>query len=215
MFKENSGAADETKGTGLGLGDAVVPLDDGPQFLWCLLYRRERISLFPRDVWLYPAGLGRLSAALGCVGPKYVRFSQFVRGPTTVYRHFLGLVKGRPEHHIGHNPAGAMAVVLLLLLGMISAVSGRLCYVETLRDPMEVIHGLVSDLMLIVVAGHVLGVVVMSLLSRENLVLSMLTGLKLGRPEQSIHGSRPVSALLLLLLIIGFWIMALPGSPFD
>lgn len=151
----------------------------------------------------------------GCVGPKYVRFSQFVRGPVTVYRHFFGLVKGRADHHIGHNPAGAMAVMLLLLLGVISAVSGRLCYVEALRDPMEVIHGLASDIMLIVVAGHVLGVVAMSLLSRENLVLSMLTGLKLGRPEQSIHGSRPVSALMLLLLIIGFWIMALPGSPFE
>lgn len=151
----------------------------------------------------------------GWIGPRYARFGQFVAGPTAVVRHVRDLVRGHPEHHLGHNPAGALAVVLLLLLGFVSGVSGRLCYVEAWREPMELVHEWSSDIMLAVVAAHVLGVAVMSRLAHENLVWAMFTGRKLGVADQTIGSARPFPAVLLLCAIVGFWLLALPGDPFG
>jgi hypothetical protein len=45
---------------------------------------------------------------------------------------------------------------------------------------------------------HLLGVLVGSLAHRENLVLAMITGRKLGEPEEAIRGQRFLAALTLL-----------------
>lgn len=51
----------------------------------------------------------------GFVGTRYARFSDFVRGPRAVFGYLASLIKGRPEHYIGHNPAGGAMIVALLL----------------------------------------------------------------------------------------------------
>lgn len=51
----------------------------------------------------------------GFIGSSHARFSDFVRGPRAVLGYLTDLFKGRPPHHVGHNPAGGAMVVALLL----------------------------------------------------------------------------------------------------
>lgn len=63
----------------------------------------------------------------GVLGTRYARVSSFVRGPVTVAR-YLPSLRRQPEHYTGHNPAGAVAILALLLLGLAVGVSGWATY---------------------------------------------------------------------------------------
>lgn len=130
----------------------------------------------------------------GIIGNRYARFEEFVRGPSAVTRYLTSLIGGRPERHLGHNPAGAIAIVLLLVLGVGTGVSGWLALDDFGGDLFEELHEGFAGVMLAVVALHLAGVVVSSLLHRENLVRSMITGYKGIAPshEAPVHpGHRP------------------------
>lgn len=51
----------------------------------------------------------------GFVGSRYARFRQFVRGPGTFVDYLREAIRGREPRYIGHNPAGAVMIVALLL----------------------------------------------------------------------------------------------------
>jgi len=55
----------------------------------------------------------------GFIGPKYARFSDFVRSPVAALEYMKGAFSGSgKQRFIGHNPAGGlMAVAMLLSLG--------------------------------------------------------------------------------------------------
>lgn len=136
--------------------------------------------------WLH-VGFGYTMAALvglrivwGFVGSRHARFSSFVRGPGAVLAYLRSLLGGRPQHFTGHNPAGAVAIVLMLALALLLTGSGWLLYTERAGEWMEEVHEAVATLMLAVVLVHIAGVLAASLLHRENLVKAMITGRKRG-----------------------------------
>ena len=51
----------------------------------------------------------------GLLGTRHTRFSSFVTGPRAVFRYLRGLVSGKADRHLGHNPAGAAMIIALLL----------------------------------------------------------------------------------------------------
>jgi cytochrome b len=114
----------------------------------------------------------------GLVGPKHARFSGFVRGPAAILRYLRSLLTDRPERHLGHNPAGAIAIVLLLALGLASIASGWMVYNDLGGEWLEESHEFLAGAMLAVVGVHLAGVAVASWLHRENLAGAMLTGRK-------------------------------------
>ena len=59
--------------------------------------------------------------------------------------------------------------------------------------------------MLALVAVHVLGVIVSSRLHHENLVRAMVTGRKLGTPEDGIRQAWRSLAALMVVAVAGFW----------
>lgn len=109
----------------------------------------------------------------GFVGGEHSRFSDFVR-PSRVASHVAVLVRGHSEPSIGHNPLGAVAVVILLALAAITVWTGAFG-----GEAAEELHEIVAWTLLAMVAIHVVAVIVMSLLERENLLRAMITGSKL------------------------------------
>lgn len=114
----------------------------------------------------------------GFVGPANARFSNFIKGPAAVVSYLRSLVGPRPEHHLGHNPAGAIAIVLLLAAGLATIASGWAVYNDLGGKWLEESHDVLASAMLAVVGVHIAGVVLSSWLHGENLVAAMLTGRK-------------------------------------
>jgi cytochrome b len=57
----------------------------------------------------------------GFVGTRHARFRDFVPSPARLAGYLSALRRGREPRHLGHNPAGAvMMLVLMLLLAGVS-----------------------------------------------------------------------------------------------
>jgi cytochrome b len=152
------------------------------------------------------AGLVGFRVVWGLVGTRHARFASFVRGPKAVLAYLRSLVGPRPEHHTGHNPAGALAVIALLALAAGVTASGWAIYNELGPELLEELHEALASLMLALVGVHVAAVVISSRLHRENLVQAMVTGHKPNVPagEGIRRAWRPLG-LLLLAAVLGFW----------
>jgi cytochrome b len=158
-------------------------------------------------------GLVAFRVLWGLLGTRYARFASFVRGPSAVMRYLSSIARGQPEHHVGHNPAGALAIVLLLLLSVATVVSGWANYNDLGGHWLEELHEVAANFMLAVVGVHVAGVVLASWLHRENLVRAMLTGRKEGAPNQGIRWTWWPLALVLLAAVLGFWWLQWQSAP--
>lgn len=122
----------------------------------------------------------------GLVGPRHARFAGFVRAPRQVIGYLVRVVHHRDERHLGHNPAGGVMVVALLLITLLVGLTGWLSRTDWFfgSDWMEEAHEVSASIMLALVIVHVLGVVHASWRHRENLVLSMVTGRKRPSPAE-------------------------------
>jgi cytochrome b len=135
----------------------------------------------------------------GLTGTRHARFASFVRGPRAALRYLSGLAHGRPAHHVGHNPAGALAILVLLALALLTAASGLASWSLPANHPLEELHEGVATAMLALVGLHLAAVLVSSLLHRENLVAAMIGGRKRGHAQDAAAGARRGVALLLVV----------------
>lgn len=60
----------------------------------------------------------------GFVGTPYARFAEFVRPPAQALRYLRDLVRGRAPRYLGHNPAGAIMIVVLLTSLLLTTGAG-------------------------------------------------------------------------------------------
>lgn len=125
-------------------------------------------------------GLIGLRLIWGIVGPVHARFANFVPAPAQLVGYLRSVVQGRPERYLGHNPAGGAMIVLLLAAVLCAAGSGWLMITDRFWGVpwVEEVHETSAWLALALIGVHVLGVLVSSLLHRENLVRAMITGTK-------------------------------------
>lgn len=151
------------------------------------------------------AGLLAFRLLWGLVGTRHARFSSFVRGPVAVLRYLRSLTSTQPEHHVGHNPAGALAI--MLILGLTAAVTGTgwAHFNDMGGEWLEETHEVLANLMLIIIGVHVAGVVLSSRLHRENLVRAMITGRKSGQASDGIRHTWRLLAAVMLAVVLAFW----------
>ena len=122
-------------------------------------------------------------------GPEYSHITSFAYGPRDVWEYVRGLLLLRPGHHIGHNPAGAVMIYLLFAVLVATTATGLLVLggeekhgpfagiaTYSVGNGAKVVHEALVFVLLVLVAGHVAGVIAHGLLTGENLVTAMITG---------------------------------------
>lgn len=130
----------------------------------------------------------------GFIGSHYARFANFLYPWATTRAYLFTILRGHPPRYLGHNPAGAVMVYLLLTLVLLTLATGLLVQatIEFEGPLLELmyqaddaqaalfrrLHGLCVNGLLLLVPAHILGVIVASYQHREKLILSMITGKK-------------------------------------
>jgi cytochrome b len=181
-------------------------------WLQALSFGAAYLTAFSERLRNYHVALGYILLGLlvfrllwGFVGTRFARFRSFLFNPKEIFSYLLMLLKGKPAHYLGHNPAGSVTVWLLLVLGLFICVTGVLALQDDASDLMVDMHGLATDVTLGVISLHLIGVLMSSILHRENLVRSMLTGLKSAESDEGIQHSYPWLGALMVAAVVIFW----------
>lgn len=116
----------------------------------------------------------------GFIGTRHARFTDFVPGPTRLFAYIGALVRGRESRHLGHNPAAAVMIVALMILLAATGVTGWMLTLDAYfgSEVLEEAHEVLTTMIFLLVVVHVAAAIWESLRHRENLILSMITGLK-------------------------------------
>jgi len=124
----------------------------------------------------------------GMVGSYYARFSQFIVSPSKAITY---LSANNQQHYLGHNPAGAYSIILLLSLLVTQASTGLFLtddifsnapYYGTLpeawEDTANFIHHNGFNFILAAVALHIAAIIFYKVKHNQNLTKAMITGNK-------------------------------------
>ncbi|WP_257168502.1 cytochrome b/b6 domain-containing protein [Bradyrhizobium sp. SRS-191] len=129
--------------------------------------------------------LGLLAFRLiwGVLGTRHSRFRSLRARLRATPSYLWNLRRGKTGRYLGLNPAGTAMQLALLLVLIVSAVTGAMQVTVRFFGVwwVEDTHEVTSYLLIPLVVLHVLGVVLVSRLQRENLARAMLTGRKLLR----------------------------------
>jgi cytochrome b len=126
-------------------------------------------------------GLIGIRLIWGFIGGKYARFSSFVTSPSTVIRYLKDMFAGKAKRYIGHNPAGGAMIIALLLTLLATGITGWLATTDAYWgvEWVEEVHEFAANFSIVLVVGHIAGVIFASRAHGENLVKAMISGRKL------------------------------------
>ncbi|MEQ1649164.1 MAG: cytochrome b/b6 domain-containing protein [Hyphomicrobiaceae bacterium] len=133
----------------------------------------------------------------GLIGTRHARFSDFVHSPRTILRYLGAFFRLKAPHYRGHNPAGGMMIIFLLLAIATICTSGIMMLTQQFFGVswVENLHMWAAYGILALIAGHLLGVVLSSWVHQENLVKAMITGAKPAPPGTTIVQPNSVTAI--------------------
>lgn len=161
----------------------------------------------------------------GFAGSRHALFSDFLRGWGAVGDYTAKLARFKPPHFTGHNPLGGWMVILLLLAltGMVVTglfggeahedEVGPLAYMvaPALAEELVEVHEIIFNVLLVLVAIHIAGVIADTVLTRDNLVHAMITGYKRVPAGSTEADAAPVSAartaVVLIVAIAVTWVV--------
>ncbi len=136
--------------------------------------------------WIGYAALAIVALRIlwGGVGSHYARFSQFVRRPSDTFAYAREVLTRTEPRYLGHNPLGGWMILALLSAVIAVGLSGWLYTTDTYWgvEWVERLHDTLADILLILLAVHLGGVIFASRRHRENLVAAMIHGRK--RPAE-------------------------------
>jgi cytochrome b len=125
----------------------------------------------------------------GFFGSTTAQFHRFVRGPKTLWAYLRGTNSRHTSAIIGHSPLAALSVLAMLICLAIQVGTGLFAdddiYVTgPLRKFVSSefsatatgLHGLNADILLALIAFHVLAILAYLLLQKRNLTGAMITG---------------------------------------
>lgn len=170
----------------------------------------------------------------GFVGPRHARFVNFVPMPGRLFGYSVTLMRRDSQPYVGHNPLGGLAVIVMLVMVSLQAVSGLFISDDIVwsgpwnpavsgetAGKLAGIHHQNFDLLLWVVGLHVLTIIFYAAWKRQNLLTPMFSGHKDARtvpPGEEIAHSQLVKALVIAVISAGavYAMLALaPPPPMD
>ena len=141
----------------------------------------------------------------GFLGTTHAKFRSFIRHPMAAIHYLRSVIRREPTTDVGHNPAGALAIVALLSLGLLVSFTGWLTLHEIVGEWSEEVHEVLANIMMVIVVIHIVAVVGASFLHKENLVKAMITGKKTAPHTDAIPESKSLLAIALLAAVVSFW----------
>ncbi len=112
------------------------------------------IAYFTEDEWLtthvwagYILGAVILFRLVwGLIGTRHARFNDFLKSPETITSYLKSLRRGPVQHYVGHNPAGGIMIVLMLICLSITVYTGLELYaIEENAGPFASLDQSVND----------------------------------------------------------------------
>lgn len=145
-------------------------------------------------------GLIVFRLAYGLVGPDPIRLKQLFPKPRELFSYLGRLFKRVPSGTAGHNPLGALSVLLMLVALLVQTGSGLFLESDDFFEAAPLsslvpswvvgrlteVHEISAKVILVLVAVHVSAIVFYRIWKRENLILPMITGWKWVK-KQSNH----------------------------
>lgn len=133
----------------------------------------------------------------GFVGGEHARFAAFLK-PGRIGHHLGSLFSGKPERSIGHNALGGVAIFALL-----GTVAGIIYTGATMQgDAGEELHETLGNVLLGLIALHVIAVIAMSVLTKDNLVRAFVTGRKRADRYPGVTDARPPANLAIPVAVV-------------
>jgi len=170
----------------------------------------------------------------GFLGGSTARFASFLHGPAAAFAYAASLLRGRPQHFLGHNPLGGWMVIVLLAVVAAQALTGLFTTDDiTVYGPMTNVasdetisrasawHQRIYPVLIILIAIHVVVNLIYALFGRDRLLTAMINGRK---PAETYVDRAPATAgsiglalgCLVVAIVIVFGAIALAGGdPFP
>jgi cytochrome b len=169
----------------------------------------------------------------GFVGPKHARFAQFLPSPATLIAYVKTIAQRDSKPSIGHNPVGALMVLVLLVVVGVQAGSGLFTSDDIVwagpffpavsaafSTAAGSLHHSNFKLLQWLIVAHVAAIVFYAVWKRQRLVPPMVHGLKsadLVPADEAIKSSRLPLALVLAVatVIVIWWVLQQAPPPVD
>jgi len=172
------------------------------------------------------SGLGILTLVLfrvvwGFMGSTTARFTNFLAGPGAIVSYVGGLFKSGTKFIAGHNPAGGVVVVLLLLSLLMQAGTGLFSKEDDFFGNAGPLNSLISEddakiitqrhkqiwgYIELLIVLHIAANIFYWLVLKQNLIIAMFTGNKDAKPEATVPELRFVGtarAVIVLFVVAG------------
>jgi len=128
----------------------------------------------------------------GVIGGEHARFTDFLK-PHQIAHHIGGLFSGKPQRSIGHNAAWRHRDY------RVARTVGGIVYTgATMQGEAEGgLHETLANVLIGLIALHVIAVIGMSLLTKDNLIRAFITGTKRADLHPGVEDARPPAPLAL------------------
>jgi cytochrome b len=152
----------------------------------------------------------------GFIGTDYARFTNFIYSLSETRRYFKSLPGKKIHAYAGHNPAGGLSVIAMLLFILIQVSTGLFSTDDYYFGPLNSlvsdavattitkIHHFNSDIIIGLIALHILAIVFYRLYKKERLVGAMFSGRKVTKNDSL----KPIANSRLILAAVVFSICA-------
>ena len=152
----------------------------------------------------------------GVFGTKYARFRNFIFAPRETLSYAKNFFSKNGKRYAGHNPLGAIAVFVMMLLILIQVVTGLFSsdndyyefgpfyfwIPENISYELTSLHFQNFDFLKIMIGVHIVAVFLYLILKKNNLITPMFTGNKNSLPKEQEPISHSKKGLALVIMAI-------------